>query len=258
MRRFATFSAADVLWVIRTPDFLGGATSCLHTWRAAIKRFDVQDLGLQQQLHLTLTTAVLLRRLNECPVLTVRSDYQQQSFGFIYDVSLHCEARNQAVRGYALKRETEKLREDSTVMIVEHSGHKDVTQVSEPTRGVSLDDVQSYCRSLGIHVQYRFDGDQSLAFFSKSKEAPGSIKSLSEVRSVVPGAQVSEEQCHYACTCSLEGVLAFVKKLPKSAVEELIATGGKTACKFCNQIYQLPLGELDALLGDPYKRYLGL
>lgn len=258
MRRFGQMlSPVDVLSVVRAQGLLGAATACQHSWSAACKRFQVDDLSVQSRFHLALSTTVLLRRLIDAPVLSLRSDYQQHAFGFSYDVSLYCEAKGQAVRGYAVKNEAVQKAERPPVLIVEYSGRKDVTQLSESANGLLLDDVQSYCRTLGIHIQYCFDSDRRFAFLARTEQPLAPLHSLKDLK-MISGTEVTEEQFHYGCPCSRESVYAFVKRMPKPALEDLIASGGRMACKFCNEMYQWPLEELDALLGDPYKRFLGL
>jgi len=258
MRRFGQLlSTADVLSVVRAPGLLGAATACQSSWSAACKRFQVEDLSLQSRFHLALSAAVLLRRLIDVPVLSLRSDYQQQAFGFSYDISLYCEARGAAVRGYAVKNEAMQKAERPPVLTVEYSGRKDVTQLSESTRGLLFDDVQSYCRTLGIHSQYCFDSDRRFAFFVRTDQPPAPLHSLKDLK-MMSGTEVTEEQFHFGCPCSRESVFAFVKRMPERALEDLINSGGRIACKFCNEMYQWPAEELDALLGDPYKRFLGL
>ena len=259
MRRFGhALSSADPLWIVRAPGLLGAATACQQSWSTACKRFRVEDISLQGRFHLALSTTVLLRRLLEAPVLSLRTDFQQHDFGFSYDISLYCEARGKAVRGYAVKNDAEKQAERSSVMIVEHSGRKDVTQLSESARGLLFDDIQSYCRTLGIHTQYCFDSDRRFAYFVRAEEKPAPLHSLQELKTLLPGAEVSEEHVNYGCSCSRENVFAFVKRMPQQALENLIASGGRMACKFCNEMYQWSSKELDALLDDPYKRFLGL
>ena len=269
---------ADVLLVARKPGLLALATRCEHAWATSHvpltqSRFQLEDLTLQHTLHLLLANSVLYRYMVQGKRLTVTTNFQQVSFGFRYDVAMHCEASENGVRGGGKKFETEVKEQKAPLLVFGQASGAETLQLSSPELGLQDDDMKTFLHLRNISSYYCFHPNEGrmLAFHVRADNAAeadqlakSSFSALERnlspenMRSVVPGTDVSSEPYSYWCSCTRDRVFKHLKTMPPHTIQELMETGCRMACSFCNEEHTWTREELDPLLGDPHKRFLGL
>lgn len=225
------------------------------------------DLAVQGQLHLFISAAVLYRKIIDVSRLNLITEYRQHSFGSAYDVSLFCEASVHGVRSGSLKGEA-SAETPRSVLDVVHSKGKETLQLSNPANGPTFGDVESFLKLRNIKAFYEFrptEGRFLAMLLRQEKEAPlPDVNSLPiefskvDYQSLFADCEVVSEEYGLWCSCAREKVLGHLKQQSTETIESLIDSGGRMACRYCNEVYQYSPKELDALLGDPYKRFLGL